>query len=184
LQSDSSAAADFCAWLRRRIHPATCHEAGDDVRARYPDGVIVRRSDVELGDQIAVRSRELVPDTGTASRRRQRRRGDITDDEYLAAKRESETMLAAVPDSDKLVMFDRHRKVLESMAANLDRATTAQRQELVARLAIRIVARGRSVDPADIEWAGPVRPFFMLLEAPPDGFEPPTPALGRPRSIH
>jgi hypothetical protein len=40
-------------------------------------------------------------------------------------------------------------------------------------------------DPQQIVWAAPVRPFFesALLEAPPEGIEPPTQALGRPRSI-
>jgi hypothetical protein len=101
--------------------------------------------------------------------------GDITDVQYMAGKRETEAMLAALPDTDQLVIFDQQRHVIETMAENIEQATLSQRQALVARLATRIVARGRTVNPSDIEWAGPVRLFFLMLGAPPDGPEPPPP---------
>jgi hypothetical protein len=115
--------------------------------------------------------------------RKQHEWGDIGDEDYRAKRRETELLLANVPDADKLVVFDKHRTVIETMAENLDRATPAQKAELVRLLAERIVARGRTVAAVDIKWAGPVRPFFAV-GAPPDGLEPPTQALGRPRSVH
>jgi hypothetical protein len=156
---------------------------------RLPDAAIDRARDL-LADRLRI------PRGGLADRqrgrlnnrlvalRKQHAWGDITDEEYLADKRETEAMLSEVPDADELVLFD--RKVLETMAANLAVASLERKAELVRMLAETVLARDRTVSAADIEWRGPVRPFFatMLLEAPPDGFEPPTPALGRLRSIH
>ena len=81
-------------------------------------------------------------------------------------------MLAALPTGDKLVLFGRYRKVMETMAANLDRATAEQRAALVANVIRRVVAKGKTVTVNDIEWAGPVKPF-VSVEVPPDGLEPP-----------
>ena len=66
-------------------------------------------------------------------------------------------------------------------------------RELVALLVDRVETVDRAV--ARVIWTPPARPFFLaaaaeaaergvLGVAPPDGFEPPTPALGRLRSIH
>ena len=96
-------------------------------------------------------------------------------------------MLAELPDPNKLVAFDRNRHVMVTMAENVERATRPQLADLVQLLVERVKARGRTVDPESIEWTPPARPFFepcCVAMAPPDGFEPPTPALGRLRSIH
>ena len=156
---------------------------------RLPEKAIDRARDV-LADRLKVPRGGLVDRqrqallTRLANLRKQHEWGDITDDEYFAAKRQVAAMLAEVPAIDKLVLFDQHRRVLTTMVANVEAASPPLRAELARRLIRRIVARGRKVSVQDIEWAGPVKPFFLPLEAPPDGFEPPTQALGRPRSIH
>lgn len=55
-----------------------------------------------------------------------------------------------------------------SMAANVEAATKPQRAEMVALLVEGVVARDRVVDPADITWTPPARPFFATR-----GFECP-----------
>ena len=48
-----------------------------------------------------------------------------------------------------------------------------------------VTANDGTVDTATITYTPPVRPFFGVpVMAPPDGLEPPTQALGRPRSVH
>ena len=69
----------------------------------------------------------------------------------------------------------------------VDRVETTDRQVDRVETTDRQVAR--------VVWTAPARPFFLAAAAdaesralwgvaPPDGFEPPTPALGRLRSIH
>ncbi len=66
-------------------------------------------------------------------------------------------------------------------------------RELVALLVERVETTDREV--VRVVWSGPARPFFLAAAAnsedralwglaPPDGLEPPTQALGRPRSVH
>ncbi len=69
-------------------------------------------------------------------------------------------MLAELPDRDKLVAFDRNRRVMVTMAKNVDRATRPQLAELVQLLVAQVQAKGRTVDPESIEWTPPARPFF------------------------
>ena len=49
--------------------------------------------------------------------------GDLTEAEYRRQKAEVERDLTFLPDDDKLVLFDRHRKVMVSMAENVAAAT-------------------------------------------------------------
>ncbi len=120
-----------------------------------------------------------------AALRSQHEWGHIDDAEYTKKTRETNTMLATMPSADRMVSFDQHRDVIETMAANIDAASGAQLTEAVARITDHIVARGRTVTGDDITWNGAFLPFFEpVVGAPPDGFEPPTQALGRPRSIH
>ena len=100
---------------------------------------------------------------------------------------ETRTMLAELPDPNKLVAFDRNRHVMVTMAENVERATRTQLAELVQLLIERVRAKGRSIEPESdrVDAAGsPVLRASCVAMAPPDGFEPPTQALGRPRSIH
>jgi hypothetical protein len=42
--------------------------------------------------------------------------GDMTEGDYRAKVAETRRLIAEIPDEDKVVLFDRHRKVVESMA--------------------------------------------------------------------
>jgi hypothetical protein len=75
---------------------------------------------------------------------------------------ETRALLAELPDPDKLIAFDRNRHVMVTMAESVQKA---------------------GVDRLDAT-SSPVLRACCAAMAPPDGFEPPTPALGRLRSIH
>jgi hypothetical protein len=57
-----------------------------------------------------------------------------------------------------------HRKVVESMAENLDRATPEQRADLVRLLVHRAEAKDRALVATSIVWTPPVRPFFEEVD--------------------
>ena len=67
---------------------------------------------------------------------------------------------AELPDPNKLLAFDRNRRVMVTMAENVDGRPAAARQELVQLLVERVKAVGRTVEPASIERTPPARPFF------------------------
>ena len=69
-------------------------------------------------------------------------------------------MLAELPDPDKLVTFDRNRRVMVTMAENVENASRPQLAELVQLLVERVQAKGRTIEPESIEWTPPARPFF------------------------
>ena len=94
--------------------------------------------------------------------RKQHEWGDISDGEYRAARNEAEGQLAGLPDHDKLVMFDRKREVLLSMAENIKRATPAQLQELVVELVEHVETADRQV--TRVVWTPAARPFFAAGE--------------------
>jgi hypothetical protein len=98
--------------------------------------------------------------------------GDLTDEEYRPQMAETRTMLAELPDPNKLVAFDRNRHIMVTMAENVERVTRPQLAELVQLLVERVQATGRTVDPASIEWTPPARPVLRaccVAMAPPDG---------------
>jgi hypothetical protein len=89
------------------------------------------------------------------------------------------------------VLFDRYRSEVRSFAETIDAASPEKLRELVALLVDRVATADRAV--MRVIWTGPARPFFLAAAAeaediagvaPPDGLEPPTQALGRPRSVH
>ena len=95
--------------------------------------------------------------------------------------------MAALPSpDDKLILFDRYRAEVRGFAETLDAGNDEDRRRLVATLVERVETEDRRV--ARVVWTAPARPFFreqvLLGLAPPDGLEPPTQALGRPRSVH
>ena len=73
---------------------------------------------------------------------------------------ETRAMPAELPNPDKLVAFDRNRRIMTTMAENVERATRPQLAELVQLLVERVQAKERVLDPATIEWTPPARPFF------------------------
>jgi hypothetical protein len=52
--------------------------------------------------------------------------GDITDAQYRSARADAEALLTQLPDNDKLVLFDRQREILLSMAENIAGASREQ----------------------------------------------------------
>jgi hypothetical protein len=86
--------------------------------------------------------------------------GDLSEEEYRRQMGETRAALAELPDPDKLLVFDRNRRVMLTMAENVDRATPDQLTELVQLLVERVSVAGRAIDPASIEWTPPARPFF------------------------
>jgi hypothetical protein len=73
---------------------------------------------------------------------------------------ETRAMLAELPDPGKLVAFDRNRRIMVTMAENIENATLPQIQDLVRILVERVQAQDRIIDPDSIEWTPPARPFF------------------------
>lgn len=96
--------------------------------------------------------------------RKQHEWGDISDEGWRSTKRDIEAQLAGLPDDDKLVLFDRERDVLLSMAENLVRATPEQLQRLLARIVERVDTADREV--VRVLWTPPARPFFAPAEDP------------------
>ena len=83
---------------------------------------------------------------------------------------ETRTMLAELPDPNKVVAFDGNRHMMVAMAENVDQAPVPQLEDLVQLLVERVLAKGRVVDPASIEWAPPARLRGRCVAmAPPDG---------------
>ena len=83
-----------------------------------------------------------------------------------------------LPDDDKLVLFDRHRRLMVSMAENVAAATPEQLRELILMLVERAETRDRGLGP--VRWTGPARPFFAVVGvAPPDGSGAPVNQRGR-----
>jgi hypothetical protein len=86
--------------------------------------------------------------------------GDLEADEYRRQMNDTRAMLAELPDPNKLVAFDRNRRIMVTMAENIEKATRPQLAELVQLLVERVQAKDRTIDPAAIEWTPPARPFF------------------------
>ena len=69
-----------------------------------------------------------------------------------------------------MVLFDRHGKVVESMADKVDKATLEQKADLGRLLVRRVAVRDRVLVMVAIMWSQPVRPFFERVD---DGAECP-----------
>ena len=68
--------------------------------------------------------------------------GELSGEDYRREMAETRTMLAELPDPNKLVAFDRNRRVMVTMAENVEQATRPQLAELVQLLVERVQARG------------------------------------------
>ncbi|MGA3056956.1 MAG: recombinase family protein [Candidatus Limnocylindrales bacterium] len=157
--------------------PAVCHERlvpADAAEKTVLDAISrgVLPADVIEAARDELRQRLAVPHDSLTGRQRARLKqrleqlrkqhewADITDEDYRARRAETLEELALLPDSDKLVAFDRNRRIMTSMAANVNAATPAQQAELVQMLVERVVASGGKVSERDITWTPPARPFF------------------------
>jgi Recombinase zinc beta ribbon domain len=110
--------------------------------------------------------------------------GDLTLDEYRQAIDETRRMIDDLATHEKVLAFDRNRDVVTTLPEALSNLPPVRQRDLLALVVESIPVRDGQADVSRIEWAPPLRPFFDRVMAPPDGFEPPTPALGRLRSIH
>ena len=118
-----------------------------------------------------LRRRLVSPSPGTADKERQRLRtrmeqlrkqnewGDLSDAEYRRLRSEVEADLLAIPgEADKVVLFDRHRLVVQSLGNELTTVTPEAIQTIVALLVERVETRDRQV----VGWVPtrPAEPFF------------------------
>ena len=106
--------------------------------------------------------------TRQANLRKQFEWGDIPEDEYRRKMADCERQLAILPSTDKVLLFDRNRQVMVSMAENVMKANPRQRKELVRMLVEHVAAEQRQVLVDTITWTPPARPFFKpaWLERP------------------
>ena len=127
---------------------------------------------IELAREELRKRLALPRDDGKLRRRLEQRRerlsqlfawGDLTEAEYRRQKTEVERDLTMLPDDDKLVLFDRHRRLMVSMAENVAAATPEQLRELILMLVERAETRDRGLGP--VRWTGPARPFFAVVGA-------------------
>ena len=119
---------------------------------------LARRLDVPDGDLAGAKRRRL--ETRLTRLTQLFGWGELSGEDYRRQMAETRTMLAELPDPNKLVAFDRNRHIMVTMAENVERATRPQLADLVRLLVERVQATGRTVDPASIEWTPPARPFF------------------------
>jgi DNA invertase Pin-like site-specific DNA recombinase len=115
--------------------------------------------------------------------------GELDEPEYRLQRRALEAQLAELPapaDSN-IIAFDRASKVLLPMAQIIREASPEHAQEIIRHIVEKVTIESGQVVGITVRLEA--RPFFddlgdRMAMAPPDGLEPPTPALGRLRSVH
>jgi hypothetical protein len=65
--------------------------------------------------------------------------------------------MSQLAEGNKVILFDRNRQVMTSMAQNISASTAEQQGELARLLIERAIATDGVVE---IAWSGPARPFF------------------------
>lgn len=96
--------------------------------------------------------------------------GDLDDATYRREKAETEGMLAALPDEDKLVAFDRQRAAVVNLADAIEVLTPEERKRMVALFVEEVGTDGQVR-----RWSAPFRPFFAAVVGmvSPEGIEAP-----------
>jgi hypothetical protein len=115
--------------------------------------------------------------------------GELDEGEYRAQRRALEAKRAELPapvDSN-VIAFDRAAATILPMATVIRETSVEHQQAIVRHIVESVEVDGGEV--VGISVRAEARPFFAdygraVVEAPPDGLEPPTQALGRPRSVH
>ena len=114
--------------------------------------------------------------------------GHLDEAKYRGERADIEASLAALAEDNRLVQFDRTRALVRTLPEAMAGASRDRLQELVAMVVERVEAADKQV--TAIVWQPAARPFFEPSAistlgdmAPLEGIEPPTQALGRPRSI-
>jgi hypothetical protein len=75
--------------------------------------------------------------------------------------------LAALPDGDRIAVFDTYRARILTLPDVIAAASPALREELCRIVVERVVVRDREVE--SIEWTPPARPFFEKQREYPQG---------------
>jgi hypothetical protein len=89
--------------------------------------------------------------------RKQHAWGDLADEAYQRARRETRAALAELPDGDRIAVFDVYRTTLLALPAAIAAASDARREELARMLVEQVIVRDRQVEA--IDWTPPaVRP--------------------------
>ena len=115
--------------------------------------------------------------------------GDIEEAAYRAEMATLKVQLAELPSpvDSNVIAFDLAATTLLPLGTLIRRTAPEHQAALIRHIIERVVIEAGEV--RDIEPRLEARPFFAAMRdrmamAPPEGFEPPTPALGRRRSIH
>jgi DNA invertase Pin-like site-specific DNA recombinase len=110
--------------------------------------------------------------------------GHLEEADYRAQRREIEGKLSELPPpaDSNLIAFDQAAERLLPIGTIL-RETTPEHQGALIRHIVESVTLADGTDPS-ITLRPEARPFYSAAVAPPERFELPTQALGRPRSIH
>ena len=115
--------------------------------------------------------------------------GDIEEAAYRAEMATLKAQLAELPSpvDSNVIAFDLAATTLLPLGALIQQAAPEHQAALIRHIVERVVIEAGEV--RDIEPRLEALPFFAgmidrMAMAPPEGFEPPTPALGRRRSIH
>jgi hypothetical protein len=115
--------------------------------------------------------------------------GDIEEGAYRGEMATLKAQLADLPTpvDSNVIAFDLAGATLLPLGARLRRTAPEQQAALIRHIVERVVIEAGEY--TDIEPRLEARPFYASMRegmamVPPEGFEPPTPALGRRRSIH
>ncbi len=93
--------------------------------------------------------------------------GDLTDAEYLAKRDATRADLAALPDGDRIRVFDAYRARVLALPDAIEAASPERREELSRIVVQRVVVRDRRLEM--IEWTPAAKPFFERQRECPQG---------------
>lgn len=147
LRAEEAEAQVLAAMSRLALPDDAIREAREELRRR------LRVPATSVSDRERARLERRIENL-----RKQHEWGDITDAVYRAGRADVEAQLAGLPTNDKLILFDRKREILLSMAENIERATPARLQALVLELVERVETAQRAI--TRVVWTPAARPFF------------------------
>ena len=93
--------------------------------------------------------------------------GDLSDEDYRAARDETRSALGELPDGDRIRAFDAYRARVLALPEAIDAAAPARREELSRIVLQRVIVRDRQLEA--IQWTPQVRPFFERQRECPQG---------------
>ena len=93
--------------------------------------------------------------------------GDITETQYQVQRDETRAALAALPNGDRVAVFDAYRTQVLELPEAIKVASPARREELCRIVLERVVVRDREID--GIDWTPAARPFNEKRRECPQG---------------